>query len=131
MQVHIHTYMFITRAMCFVVYFSAFLEIIIISVGAFFILFLNYVLLWKDHKLTIFRSFSEKFQGNRAIPQRIGLLVIFLTYILAVSSMFVVSEPVRYTDCQNASTVDIQVCRKDYFVVEVGRQPSESVTESL
>ncbi|KAK6627179.1 hypothetical protein RUM44_009656 [Polyplax serrata] len=96
----------------------AFLEIIIISVGAFFILFLNYVLLWKDHKLTIFRSFSEKFQGNRAIPQRIGLLVIFLTYILAVSSMFVVSEPVRYTDCQNASTVDIQVCRKDYFVVE-------------
>lgn len=93
--------------------------ILIIVIGEAFIFLLNYILLRNKHKITIFQTLLDKFQKNRAVPQTVGIVVIFLTYLLAVFSIFVIPEPLLYRGCKNISKAEVQICRKDYFIFEV------------
>ncbi|EEB11764.1 adenylate cyclase, putative [Pediculus humanus corporis] len=92
--------------------------ILFITLGEIFIFLINYILLGHNHKLRILRILSEKIQEKRSVPQAIGLIVIFATYFLSLSSLFVVPDPIPNNECRNVSKIDNQICRKDYFVLE-------------
>lgn len=81
--------------------------------------FLNYIVLKDHHEIKGFQYFSERIQGNRAIPQIIGTFVVFFTYLLALSPLFL-PEQLNYTKCQNSkSKLELRDCQKDFIILEV------------
>ncbi|KAL0279830.1 UNVERIFIED_CONTAM: hypothetical protein PYX00_001308 [Menopon gallinae] len=92
--------------------------IALVAIGEVFVFFLNYIVLKDHHEIKAFQSFSEKIQGNRAIPQIIGTFVVFFTYLLALSPLFL-PEQLNYTKCQNSkSRLELRDCQKDFIILE-------------
>lgn len=64
---------------------------------------------------------SEKIQENRSVPQVLGTIVIFLSFLLSISPMFI-PTPAAYNGCHgNISSTETKDCNNNSLMLDVSK----------